>query len=96
MFVKKRLFDDVQKPTLPKPHFLGLMNLGRRVVDADIRALLREDRAHLERLQDDVSRNQSMLQEMRRRGCVRRECVFLFVVLGVALWLYVVHALTLE
>lgn len=52
--------------------------------------------AHLERLQDDVSRNQSMLQEMRRRGCVRRECVFLFVVLGVALWLYVVHALTLE
>ena len=52
--------------------------------------------AHLERLQDDVSRNQSMLQEMRRRGCVRRECVFLFLVLGVALWLYVVHALTLE
>ena len=50
--------------------------------------------AHLERLQDDVSRNQSMLREIRRRGCVGRECVFVFIVLGVLLWLYAVHTLT--
>ena len=46
---------------------------------------------HLQELKDDVVRNHTLLKEMRRRGCVRKECVFTAVVLGVVLWVYMIH-----
>jgi len=46
---------------------------------------------HLQELKDDVVRNHTLLKELRRRGCVRKECVFLVVVVGVVAWVYMLH-----
>lgn len=42
-------------------------------------------------ISDEVGRNQTLLKELRRRGCVRKECLFLLLLAAVVGWLWFVQ-----